>query len=105
MILSKLAALYTSLNQPEQAVSYHRKILALGENGKTGTSVAEMAASYLAVAEWEMRMPSNGERGDWALAAHYLEKVSSTNAPQRDRAEEALRELRIREARLAAGLS
>lgn len=43
-------------------------------------------------------------RGDWTLAAQYLEKVAQTNAPQRDKAEELLRELRVKEARLAAGL-
>jgi len=71
-------------------------------------SIAEMAGSYLAVAEYEMRDgvgSGDGEddgKGDRALAAQYLEKVSSTNAPQRDKAEEMLRELRLREARLAA---
>ena len=87
-------------------------------------SIAEMAPSYLAVAEWEMKVGGGthantngvngtngassgnegGDRGDLTLAAQYLEKVAQTNAPQRDRAEEALRELRVREARLAAGL-
>ena len=64
-----------------------------------------MAPSYLGVAEWEMReVEGDGERGDWALAAQYLEKVAQTNAPQRDRAEEMLRDLRLREAKLAAHL-
>jgi anaphase-promoting complex subunit 8 len=69
-----------------------------------------MAASYLAVAEWEMRGGTRAAgqpemaRGDWTLAAQYLEKVAQTNAPQRDKAEELLRELRVKEARLAAGL-
>ncbi|KAK8865749.1 hypothetical protein IAR55_000896 [Kwoniella newhampshirensis] len=121
-ILLKLASLHTTLNQHIQAVSFHRKILALGE--KTGIPVAEMASSYLSVAEWEMRdvagasgegggddasMDSEGgegegEKGDWALAAQYLEKVAQTNAPQRDRAEELLRALRLKEARMAADL-
>ncbi len=74
----------------------------------------QMAGSYLAVAEYEMRDgvgevdgDGGGEeegRGDWALAAQYLEKVASTNAPQRDKAEEMLRELRLKEARLAASI-
>ncbi len=67
-----------------------------------------MAGSYLAVAEYEMRDEGGVEgeegRGDWALAAQYLEKVASTNAQQRDKAEEMLRELRLREARLATNL-
>jgi len=96
MILSKLAALHTSLEHDADAIEYHRKILALGESN--GTHPAEMAASYLAVAEWEVR-PGEA-RGDWGLAAQYLEKVGQTNAPQRDRAVEALRELRLREAGL-----
>jgi anaphase-promoting complex subunit 8 len=101
LILSKLAMLHTSLSQHEEAISYHRKILQLGE--RVGTPEGELAASYLAVAEWEMR---TGEgTGDLALAAQYLEKVSQTNAPQRDRAEEALRELRTRELRSAARLA
>jgi anaphase-promoting complex subunit 8 len=96
MILTKLAALHTSQNEYTQAIEYHRKILALGESN--GTHPAEMAASYLAVAEWEIQ-PDEG-RGDWGLAAQYLEKVGQTNAPQRDRAVEALKELRLREAGL-----
>lgn len=100
LILSKLATLYTSLNQPTEAISYHRKILQLGE--RVGTPDAELAASYLAVAEWEIKV--SNETGDLALAARYLEKVSQTNAPQRDRAEEALRELRTKELRVAASL-
>ncbi|ORX34176.1 putative cell division control protein 23 [Kockovaella imperatae] len=108
-ILAKLAALHMSLNQQAESVGYHQKILALGE--RSGLPTAEMAASYLAIAEWEMREGSTSidrdgsaesSRGDWTLAAQYLEKVSQTNAPQRDKAEEALRELRLREARAAA---
>lgn len=102
--------------------------------GKTGLTIGEMAGSYLAVAEWEVCKGSSAEfgqegrrgrgvkggegvhgkevkdgggvegRGDWALAAQYLEKVAGSNVPQRDRAEELLRELRVREARLAADL-
>ena len=106
-ILSKLAALHSSLGQHKEAVTYHQKILALGES--SGLPTADMAANYLAIAEWEMRTASVDEgdvatKGDWTLAAQYLEKVSQTNAPQRDKAEEALRELRIREARAAAGV-
>jgi len=82
--------------------------LALGE--RYATPIAEIAASYLAVAEWEMRDGGPGEvgegeaaqKGDWTLAAQYLEKVAGTNAPLRDKADELLRELRIREARVAA---
>jgi anaphase-promoting complex subunit 8 len=92
-ILAKLAALHASLNQTTEAVACHRKILALGES--VGTSAAEMAASYLAVAEYEMR-----PGGDHGLAAQYLERISQTNAPQRDRAEELLRVLKIRQATL-----
>ena len=108
-ILQKLASLHSSLKQHKEAVTYHQKLLALGE--KSGLPTADLAESYLAVAEWEMRgLGAGGEKskdkdkGDWALAAQYLEKVASTNAPQRDKAEEALRELRLREARVAAGL-
>ena len=39
------------------------------------------------------------EKGDWALAATYLEKVAGTNSPMRDKAEELLRALRVEEAR------
>jgi anaphase-promoting complex subunit 8 len=89
-----------------EAVGCHKKLLALGE--REGTTAAEMASSYLAVAEWEMRgvarRVTEKEKGDWALASQYLEKVAQTNAPQRDKAEELLRELRVKEARLAAGL-
>jgi anaphase-promoting complex subunit 8 len=41
----------------------------------------------------------SGTTGDWTLAAMYLEKVVASNAPQRDKAEELLRELRVMEAR------
>lgn len=116
-ILTKLAALHTTLaggSISKDAVGYHMRLLALGERmsgqgGSGGMGTAEMAGSYLAVAEYEMRDAGGVEgreggedegRGDWALASQYLEKVASTNAPQRDKAEEMLRELRLREAKL-----
>ncbi|WWC58343.1 uncharacterized protein I303_100883 [Kwoniella dejecticola CBS 10117] len=153
-ILLKLASLHYTLGQLEDSVNYHRKILALGERGHSGINgeihnphtnantgtgglaagIAELSASYLAIAEYEMRdildpeaipdtekekgqsmdIDSNQTnkqqqqqqqpKGDWILASQYLEKVSSSNAPQRDRAEELLRILRIREAKMAADL-
>lgn len=103
--LRKLAALHTTLDgargQPPsaEAIGFHRKLLALGQ--REATPVAELAASYIAVAEYEMRIGADGgERGDWALAAQYLDKVAITNATQRETAEELRRELRIREARM-----
>ncbi|WWC99465.1 hypothetical protein V866_006368 [Kwoniella sp. B9012] len=116
-ILLKLASLHSTLGQITQSVGYHRKILALGE--KSGLGVVDLSQSYLSVAEYEMRdllldpdvdderMVEDSreqEKGDLALASQYLEKVSSSNAPQRDRAEELLRILRIREARMAADM-
>lgn len=100
-ILGKLATLHTSLanaageEQSAEGTDYHRKLLALGE--QDGTPPAELAGSYTAVAEWEIR--SGREKGDWALAARYLEKVSATNAPLRDKAERMLRALRQEEAK------
>lgn len=44
-------------------------------------------------------MRAGSASGDWALAATYLEKVAQSNALQRDKAEELIRELRMREAR------
>jgi anaphase-promoting complex subunit 8 len=103
--LGKLAALHTTLDAQRglppgsDAVGYHRKILALGQ--QQGLDAAELAPNFIAVAEYEMRQGANGgERGDWALAAQYLERVMLSNAPQRDKAEELRRELRIREARM-----
>ncbi|WVW82077.1 hypothetical protein I302_104082 [Kwoniella bestiolae CBS 10118] len=119
-ILLKLASLHFTLQQIPESVSYHRKILALGE--KSGLGIVELSSSYLSVAEYEMRgllsddpesdtemdieerREGKREVGDLALASQYLEKVSSSNAPQRDRAEELLRVLRVREARMAADL-
>lgn len=98
-ILYKLATLHTSSNSPAEAAGYHRKIIALGEN--EGLTPGDLSASYLGVAEWEMGLPQG--KGDWGLASQYLEKVANTNAPLRDKAEGMLRELRLREARLAAG--
>lgn len=102
-ILSKLAALHTALaqsageSQSAEAVDNHRKLVALGEQG--GSTAAELASSYIAIAEWEMQLDK--DKGDWALAATYLEKVSGTNAPLRDKAGELLRALRVEEARAA----
>ncbi|OWZ69319.1 hypothetical protein AYX14_03075 [Cryptococcus neoformans] len=129
-ILLKLASLHTTLDEIDKAVGYHRKVVALGE--KSGLEVAEMAGSYLAVAEWEMRgviqlqqrEAREGRRLDWtngdgdesmdaegvlkeadlAIAAQYLERVAQTNAPQRDRAEELLRSLRVYEMRAVAAI-
>lgn len=77
-----------------EGTEYHRKLLALGE--QDGTPPAELASSYIAIAEYEVR--SGREKGDWALAARYLEKVAGTNAPLREKAEIMLRALRVREA-------
>ncbi|WVO13137.1 hypothetical protein L204_100749 [Cryptococcus depauperatus] len=130
-ILLKLAGLHITLGQTEKAVGFHRKAVALGE--KNGMGVAEMAGSFLTIAEWEMRsvikaleteremanreaadegnkdgdelmesVEKQTRDGDMALAAQYLEKVSQTNAPQRDRAEELLRSLRLYEMRIVA---
>lgn len=113
-ILYKLANLYTSIAESQnpagqtsgtsalsaEATGYHRKIIALGES--EGLGVQDMSASYLAIAEWEMAGQGQKE-GDWGLASQYLEKVSLSNAPQRDKAEGLLRILKLREARLAAG--
>jgi anaphase-promoting complex subunit 8 len=98
-ILLKLATLHETLDEISKSVTYHQKILALGE--KNGMSVSEMAGSYIAVAEWEI---SKEASGDLALAGRYLEKVGETNAPVRDKAEGMLRELRIKEGRAAAGI-
>jgi anaphase-promoting complex subunit 8 len=100
-ILAKLASLHTAIAQgsgesfSSEAVGYHRKLLALGE--QDGAQVADLAGSYIAVAEWEVG--AQGDKGDWALAATYLEKVVGTNSPMRDKAEELLRALRLEEAR------
>jgi anaphase-promoting complex subunit 8 len=113
-ILYKLANLHTSMAEAQaapgsgpttsalssEATGYHRKIIALGES--EGLGVSDLSASYLSVAEWEMA-GQGSVQGDWGLASQYLEKVASTNAPQRDKAEGMLRTLRLREARLAAG--
>lgn len=113
-ILYKLANLHTSIAESQntsnaapvpaslssEAKEYHKKIISLGE--KEGLVVMDLASSYIAVAEWEMAGEGKNQ-GDWGLASRYLEKVSLTNAPQRDKAEGMLRTLRLREARLAAG--
>ncbi|WWC86040.1 uncharacterized protein L201_000911 [Kwoniella dendrophila CBS 6074] len=125
-ILLKLASLHLSLGQIEESISYHRKILALGEKPGNGLNINDLSSSYLNIAEYEMRdiilqqqreqaqeegedeyddsMSLDQDKGDLALASQYLEKVSQSNAPQRDRAEELLRVLRIKEAKMAADL-
>ncbi|WVQ85576.1 hypothetical protein IAT38_007742 [Cryptococcus sp. DSM 104549] len=106
-ILVKLASLHTTLGQQAEAVRLHRKIIALGE--QTGSGVAGMVGSYLEVAEWELSASEGlgqvggaggggGDEGepDLALAALYLQKVADTNTPQRDRAEDLLRALKMK---------
>jgi anaphase-promoting complex subunit 8 len=103
-ILAKLAQLHQTIAQASgestsaEAIDFHRKLLALGE--QDGTPTAELAGSYIAVAGWEMGVTGQrAEKGDWSLAATYLEKVTGTNSPMRDKAEELLRALRLEEAR------
>lgn len=108
-ILTKLAGIYQSIAQQkhheysEEAVDCHRKIIALGERENKPAHM--MAASYLAVAEYEMYAPrpaaSDGRRDqarDLTLAMQYLHKIAQTNAPQRDKAEELLRKAKAEEA-------
>lgn len=65
-----------------------------GMNSKTGTGTSITT---------KIKTKTREEHGDWALAASYLEKVVGSNAPQRDKAEEMLRELRVMEARAVLG--
>ncbi|ORY28646.1 cell division control protein 23 [Naematelia encephala] len=116
-ILRKLADLHTTLSDGApnaDAVEYHKKLLALNTGTGGITEDIELADSYLAVAEWEStRGPATASAGgevvgggggvgvvggDMALAIRYLEKVAGMNCIQRDRAEDLLRELRLREA-------
>ncbi|ODN84236.1 hypothetical protein L202_00231 [Cryptococcus amylolentus CBS 6039] len=121
-ILLKLAGLSEGMGEWEKSVGYHKKIIALGEKEGMG-GPAEMAGSYVGVAEWEMRSVvellekerdnANGEElerlklevkdADLAIAAQYMERVAQTNAPQRDRAENLLRALRNYEMRNVVG--
>ncbi|WWC66603.1 uncharacterized protein I206_100506 [Kwoniella pini CBS 10737] len=120
-ILLKLASLHFTLGQIEESIGFHRKLIALNEkfNGNgIGIGINELSSSYLSIAEFEMRdllllsekqekkqEDLNGKPlGDLILASQYLEKISISNSPQRDRAEELLRILRIKEAKMAVDL-
>ena len=103
-ILSKLASLYTiqAENVGDQgslkAIECHRKLIALGEQKDAMVALSDLAESYLAVADWELHPGGlNDGKGDATLAAEYLNKVAQSHVPQRDKAEEMLRALRLRE--------
>lgn len=97
-----------AIEHATKSAAWHQQLITLGE--ADGLGVGDLAPSYVAVAEWEMRHVikrmhayvddrSPGE-GDLALASLYLEKVKGTTVPQGDAAEEMYRHLKLLEATL-----
>jgi anaphase-promoting complex subunit 8 len=81
-----------NLHGPTPAgIEWHRKLISLGG------PVSSLSTSYVAVARHEMDSPDGV--ADLALADLYLNKVIMSHAPDKEGAEEMLRELRIRQAR------
>ncbi|KAG6832599.1 hypothetical protein H0H92_014435 [Tricholoma furcatifolium] len=74
----KLAKLHFALEEPAEAMAYHRRI------------VEDYARSSLEVAEYQMRIAN----GDLDLARDYLERVANSNAEEVGRAAELLKKVK-----------
>ncbi|KAG5735114.1 Anaphase-promoting complex subunit 8 [Termitomyces sp. T112] len=81
----KLARLHHALEEPAEAVAYHRKVVEVCQADER--PIQDYAKSSLEVAEYHMRIPN----GDLALARDYLEIVASSNAEDVGRAAELLK--------------
>jgi anaphase-promoting complex subunit 8 len=106
----KLARLHRLLEEPAEAVGYHRKVVEVCQADRLSQiisaflmfianpvnlyvsvilvrPIADYAKSSLEVAEYHMRIPG----GDLALAKDYLEQVAGSNAEDVARASELLK--------------
>ncbi|KAG6888244.1 hypothetical protein C0995_009557 [Termitomyces sp. Mi166 len=81
----KLAKLHHALEEPAEAVAYHRKVVEVCQADLR--PIQDYAKSSLEVAEYQMRIPN----GDLALARDYLEIVAGSNAEDVGRAAELLK--------------
>ncbi|KAG6841888.1 hypothetical protein C0991_005618 [Blastosporella zonata] len=84
----KLARLHTALEEPAEAVAYHRRVVEVCQ--ADSRPIQDYAKSSLEVAEYHIRIPN----GDLNLAAEYLERVASSNAEDVGRAAELLKKVK-----------
>lgn len=84
----KLARLHRLLEEPAEAIAYHRKVVEVCQADLR--PIADYAKSSLEVAEYHMRIPD----GDLALARDYLERVAGSNAEDVARASELLKSVK-----------
>ncbi|KAG6891478.1 hypothetical protein C0992_006209 [Termitomyces sp. T32_za158] len=84
----KLARLHHALEEPAEAIAYHRKVVEVCQADLR--PIQDYAKSSLEVAEYQMRIPN----GDLVLARDYLEIVASSNAEDVGRAAELLKNVK-----------
>ncbi|KAF5385899.1 hypothetical protein D9615_002223 [Tricholomella constricta] len=81
----KLAKLHRALEEPSEAVAYHRRVVEVCQADLR--PIQDYAKSSLEVAEYQIRIPN----GDLFLARDYLERVAGSNAEDVGRAAELLK--------------
>lgn len=72
----RIAKLHSDLSEHEEAAAYHRRIVEVSQADLV--PVEEYAASYIAVAEYQLSVPD----GDLLLAREYLRIVASSHAEE-----------------------
>ncbi|KAF8070499.1 hypothetical protein FPV67DRAFT_1413466 [Lyophyllum atratum] len=85
----KLAKLHRALEEPAEAVAYHRRVVEVCQADLR--PIQDYAKSSLEVAEYHMRIAN----GDLFLARDYLERVAGSNAEDVGRAAELLKTVKI----------
>ncbi|KAI9569620.1 hypothetical protein HD554DRAFT_2089548 [Boletus coccyginus] len=84
----KLAKLYEELEEPSEAVAYHRRVVEICRSEVR--PVQDYAKSCIYVARQQMVTPG----GDLSLAKEYLERVASSNAEEVTQAADWLKKLK-----------
>ncbi|KAF8554160.1 TPR-like protein [Imleria badia] len=84
----KLAKLYEELDEPAEAVAYHRRVVEICRAEER--PVQDYAKSSIYVARHQMVTPG----GDLSLAKEYLERVASSNAEEVTQATDWLKKLK-----------
>ncbi|KAF8743980.1 hypothetical protein AX14_013382 [Amanita brunnescens Koide BX004] len=85
----KLAKLHQLLDEPAEAIAYHRRVVEVCQTDMR--PIQDYSKSSVAVAEYQLQIPD----GDLLLAREYLERVAGSNAEEAGHAGELLKIVKI----------
>ncbi|PFH51528.1 hypothetical protein AMATHDRAFT_58979 [Amanita thiersii Skay4041] len=85
----KLAKLHQLLDEPAEAIAYHRRVVEVCQADLR--PIQDYAKSSIEVAEYQLHIPN----GDLLLAREYLERVAGSNTEEASQASELLKAMRV----------